>query len=90
MAGKKRGQRLPPPLPAPDRSSCFYVRIDPTLTGMFRFLLEAEDNLGYMSVVDRWAGVLQVLFSPHQEQAVRAYLEGMREQIPMMVFDFSS
>ena len=52
---------------------------------MFRFLLEAEDNLGYMSTVDRWASILRVTFSPHQEKDVYRYLETMREQIPFKI-----
>ena len=86
MAVKKRKPRpLPPPLPAPRWSARLYVRIDPDKVGMFRFLLEAEDNLGYMSVVDRWAAVLQVVFSPHQEQAMRRHLQGMQTSVPFTV-----
>lgn len=78
---KRRARRFPPPLPAPRFSSCLYVRLVPRDVAMFRFLLEAEDNLAYMSTVDRWACVLRVTFSPHQERAVRRYLETMREKI---------
>lgn len=78
---KRRARRFPPPLPAPRFSSCLYVRLAPRDVAMFRFLLEAEDNLAYMSTVDRWACVLRVTFSPHQEVAARRYLESMREKI---------
>lgn len=78
---KRKKRRLPPPLPAPMISSCLYVRLAPADVAMFRFLLEAEDNLAYMSTVDRWASVLRVTFSPHQQKAVQEYLETMREQI---------
>lgn len=78
---KRRTRRLPPPLPAPRFSSCLYVRLAPGDVAMFRFLLEAEDNLAYMSTVDRWACVLRVTFSPHQEAAARQCLETMREKI---------
>ncbi len=83
MATKKRKpRRPPPPLPAPRWSSRLYLRLDPSRVGMFRFLLEAEDNLGYMTVVDRWEAVLQVVFSPHQERSLRRRLEDMRELLP--------
>lgn len=84
---KRRGRkfRYPDPLPAPHFSSCLYVRLDPRDVAMFRFLLEAEDNLAYMSTVDRWSCVLRVTFSPHQEDAVRRYLETMRERIVFSV-----
>ena len=52
---------------------------------MFRFLLEAQDNLGLMTVVDRWGAVLQVRFSPHQERDMREFLEGMQETIPFTI-----
>ena len=83
--GKKKQRarkfRYPAPLPAPRFSACLYVRIAPQDVAMFRFLLEAEDNLAYMSTVDRWACVLRVTFSPHQRNSVLRYLETMRERI---------
>ena len=81
-AGKKRKAKRPAPaLPAPDFSHCLYVRLRPCDVAMFRFLLEAEDNLAYISTVDRWACVLRVVFSPHQTMAVKRYLETMRAVI---------
>lgn len=86
MPGKSpKKRRFRPPLPAPEFSSCLYVRLRPCDVAMFRFLLEAEDNLAYMSTVDRWACVLRVVFSPHQAKAVRLYLESMRERIPFEI-----
>ncbi len=82
-AAKRRTRRKPrPPLPAPRWSACLYLRLAKSDVGMFRFLLEAEDNLGYMTVVDRKAAVVQFVFSPHQEKAARAYLESMRPLVP--------
>ncbi|CAK7008398.1 MAG: hypothetical protein DELT_00341 [Desulfovibrio sp.] len=78
---RKRSRKLPPPLPAPRVSSCLYVRIAPQDVAMFRFLLEAEDNLAYMSTVDRWKSVLRVTFSPHQERSAREYLRSMAERV---------
>lgn len=84
---KKRARafRYPAPLPAPRFSSCLYVRLDARDVAMFRFLLEAEDNLAYMSTVDRWACVLRVTYSPHQKNAVLRYLEAMRERIDFSI-----
>ena len=73
--------RYPAPFPAPRFSACLYVRIAPKDVAMFRFLLEAEDNLAYMSTVDRWACVLRITFSPHQAKTVNRYLETMRGMI---------
>ncbi len=69
-------------LPTPRRSARLYVSIEPSRVGMFRFLLEAADNLALMSVVDRFGAVLQIRFSPHQEREVREFLHGMRERLP--------
>lgn len=82
-AGKKR--KLPPPLPAPCLSARAYARVAPKDIAMFRFLLEAEDNLAYASTVDRWASVVRVTFSPHQEKAVREYLAAMRDRIEFAI-----
>ena len=77
----KRGRLLPPP----GRSGRLYCRIDPSLVHLFRYLLEAEDNLGIMTVVDRWGAVLQVRFSPHQEREIRGYLAGIQETVPFTI-----
>ena len=71
---KKRKPRLGPVLPPPNQSACLYVQISPKDIAMFKFLLEAEDNLGYMSVVDRWSAALKVVYSPHQQKAMQAWL----------------
>lgn len=84
----KRKRRLPRPLPAPEFSGCVYVRLAAGDVAMFRFLLEAEDNLAYISTVDRWSSALKVVFSPHQKKAVLEYLESMRGVIPFtLIFD---
>lgn len=79
---RRRKARFPKPLAAPEFSSRVYVRLEPAHVAMFRFLLEAEDNLAYISTVDRWACVLKVVFSPHQRAAVAEYLDSMRGLVP--------
>ncbi len=81
VAPKKRGLRFGKVLPPPRCSACMYVRIAPHDVAMFKFLLEAEDNLGYMSVVDRWRAALKVVFSPHQEKEIRAWLKAARQAL---------
>lgn len=133
---RKRPRKPSPPLPPPSASSRLYARIAPRHIAMFRFLLEAQDNLGYMTVLDRGVGgasandngatgngpddsstegggrpaeggtsdvspvnrakgtaapgvdaVLKIVFSPHQEREIRAFLDGMRATIPFTVFE---
>ena len=78
---RKRKIRYRPPLPPVVESGRIYIRIDSRDVAMFRFLLEAEDNLGYMTVLDRWRALLKVTFSPHQARQMHACLGGMREML---------
>jgi len=136
---RKRPRKPAPPLPPPRASSRLYARIAPRHIAMFRFLLEAQDNLGYMTVLDRGIGggggdtdggpngpeglsaaahdgatersaagtgadapgngtvsgssgtgadaVLKIVFSPHQEREMRAFLDGMRATVPFSIFE---
>jgi hypothetical protein len=74
-------------LPPPARSARIYVRIDRAMVHMFRFLLEAQDNLGFMTVADRWGAVLQVRFSPHQEAEMRDFLQDMRQTLDFSIVE---
>ena len=50
---------------------------------MFRFLLEAHDNLAYFTVLDAREALLSLVCSPHQEDAVRLALEGIGESLSL-------
>lgn len=67
----------------PEWSDCLYLRLPREQVGLFRFLLEAEDNLAYMSVVDRYAAAVQVVFSPHQKKETAACLDRIGSLIPL-------
>lgn len=84
---KPRPRKPRPPLPAPEWSMMLYARLEPKHIGMFRFLLEAQDNLGYATVVDKYEAVLKIIFSPHQEREMRAFLQGMQQTIPFTVME---
>jgi hypothetical protein len=45
---------------------------------LFRYLLEARDNLGLMTVVDRYRAALLIRFSPQQERDMLEFLEEAR------------
>jgi hypothetical protein len=68
--------------PSATRSARCYVTIDPSQAHLFRYFLEAEDNLGIMTVVDRWRAVLMIRFSPDQERRLLERLEEMRTAVP--------
>ena len=84
---KPRRVRKTKVLPPPEYSQCCSVRLDPKFVAMFKFLLEAEDNLGYVSVVDRWKAVLKVVFSPHQTAEAQAWLLGAKGSLDFEVVD---
>ncbi len=75
--------------PPPEWSGRLYVQIDSSMVHMFRYFLEAEDNLGIMTVVDRWRATLLVRFSPHQEKEIRQFLQAMQESIEFKVLDLN-
>ena len=74
----RQGRVLPP---AHWSARC-YVYIAPSQVHLFRYFLEAEDNLGIMTVVDRWRAALLIRFSPDQEGRLLEHLEEMRTAIP--------
>jgi hypothetical protein len=77
--GRRRRGRL---LPAPPESDRLYCRLHPSTVHIFRYFLEAEDNLGLMTVVDRWGAVAQIRFSPHQKEEVLRFLADLRTILP--------
>jgi len=70
------------------RSGRLLIRIAPGDVGLFRFLLEAHDNLALFTVLDSRAGLLKLLFSPHQKRAVRLALEVMSGTVTFSVADW--
>lgn len=68
--------------PAARRSARIYVYLDPAAVHLFRSMLEAADNLGFMTVVDRWRAALLIRFSPHQEQQLFDFMDEIRETVP--------
>ncbi|MGE4297437.1 MAG: DUF4911 domain-containing protein [Desulfovibrionaceae bacterium] len=88
MARMKKRRRPAPP-PPPERSRRLYVRVAQADLARMKFLLEAVDNLAYMSVIDRFEAVVQVVFSPHQEAEVRAFLDGLATAMPLAVWDMA-
>lgn len=85
-ARRRKGE----PRSAPERSARLYVCLDPSQVHLFRFFLEANDNLGIMTVVDRWRAVLLLRFSPHQEQRVREFLTAAGESLPLSVISLKN
>ncbi|MDC0336207.1 DUF4911 domain-containing protein [Pseudodesulfovibrio sp.] len=79
---KPRKRICPPP---PTRSERMYIRIDPAKIGLFRFLLEANDNLGIFTVANKFKGILQLRFSPHQKREMKQFLKGVGSEMEVEV-----
>ena len=79
----KKVRKPGPALPPPRSSLRFLVRLASQDVAMFRFLLEAYDNLAYFTVLDARETLLSVVCSPHQEYAVRRALEDIGEHLPL-------
>ena len=81
---RKRKPRKPKPaLPPPGASLRFLLRLAPKDVGMFRFLLEAHDNLAYFTVLDPKEALLTLVCSPHQEHGARAAMDGIATVVPV-------
>ena len=67
------------------RSRLLLIRIAPCDVGLFRFVLEAHDNLGLFTVLDSRAALLKLLYSPHQEQEVQETLAEIAQLLPLQI-----
>ena len=64
-------------------SAHLLIRLQPSAVGMFRFLLEAWDNLAGFTVLDRKEALIKVFFSPHQEAHVRRALAAVHTEVSL-------
>lgn len=79
--------KRPPLAPPPRFSSRLYVRLPQPQTRLFRYLLEAYDNLAYTSVTDRKACILKVIYTPQCEKHLLDVLEDIRTSVPFEYLD---
>ena len=73
---------------APRHSGRLLVRLAPQDVALFRFLLEAYENLAFFTALERRTALLKVMYSPQQEKAVRAALAEIGESVPLVVVDW--
>ncbi len=83
--GARAGSRKPVSLLPATRSAVLLIRIAPRDVGLFRFLLEARDNLALFTVLDPRAALLKLLFSPHQLDNLRVALADLAEMLSFRV-----
>ena len=79
-------RRRPLALPAANASEIVLIRIAPSDTGLFRYLLEGGgEHLAMLTVLDPKKALFKLLFSPHQREELLAFLESMRQAVPFEV-----
>ena len=86
VSRRRPRKRLCPPPPGCSRR--IYVQVKPSDIGLFRFLLEAWDNLGVFTVADKFRGVLQLRYSPHQEREMRQFLDAASHEMTVQEIPF--
>lgn len=60
-----------------------YIHIKRSDIAYFKFLLEAHDNLGVMTVLDKYAAVLRVSFAAGCEEEMQDFFKGISQDIPV-------
>ena len=78
----------PKPAP-PEWSRRFYLRVSPKDLAHLKFILESYGHLAYLSVVDRYAAVVQLVFSPNQEGEVCEFLDAVRPGLEFTVLELT-
>lgn len=60
-------------------SSCFsqrlYIRLNRKDIAFFKFLLESRDNLAYLTVIDKYLAVVQIVFGYGFEHDIQNFLD---------------
>lgn len=71
------------PLPSARESDALYLRLPAERTALFRFLLEAYENVAYFTVLDRKEALIKYIFSPHMRVQAEAALADIARSVPM-------
>lgn len=71
------------PLPPAHESAALYLRLPAEQTALFRFLLEAYENVAYFTVLDRKQALIKYIFSPHMREQAEAALAAIARSVPL-------
>lgn len=83
-------RKRPPLAPSPRCSARLYIRLAPEQTRLFRYLLEAYDNLAYSSVIERKSCILKLVYSPMQKREFMAALAEIGASLPLEVLPINA
>jgi hypothetical protein len=81
-SGHSRRRRRPLPLPR-SWSERINIEVPREQIWYVKFILEAYENLAYLSVIDKYRAVLQLVFSKDGEQELHALVQGLAREIPL-------
>lgn len=80
--GLRRRRDRSHPLPPATRSASLFLRLPARHIALFRFLLEAWENVAYFTVLDRREALIKVIFSPHMREEVERALTHIARAVP--------
>ena len=66
-------------------SKRLYLQVDRKYIALFKFFLEGYDNLAYLTVVDKYKAVLQLVFSHEFEEFVYDFIKNVQLEIPIKI-----
>ena len=66
-------------------SKRLYLQLDRKYIALFKFFLEGYDNLAYLTVVDKYKAVLQLVFSHEFEEFVYDFIKNVQLEIPIKI-----
>lgn len=67
--------------PGKPRSRRLYLELAASEVAMFRFLLEAYDNLAYFTVADRRRAVLKIVYAPDARRDLDCALNAIAREV---------
>lgn len=59
------------------------LKIPPAQVGMFRFLLEARENLAMFTVLNRDLALLKLMYAPESRSQIIKALEEIKKELPL-------
>ncbi|MFW5731526.1 MAG: DUF4911 domain-containing protein [Desulfonatronovibrionaceae bacterium] len=66
-------------------SNRLYIELPRKDIALFKFLLESRDNLAYLTVIDKYRAVVQVVFGQGFEKEVHEFVQVVSTEIPVKV-----
>ncbi len=83
----KRNPQKPCVPDPPLWSHRLYLKLDKKDIAYLRFLLESEDNLAFMSVMDKYSSVLKLTYSPGQQQEIQEFIQDLAQELQFRLLD---